>query len=77
MRFKVFLTARIYHQLFIIVLLLRNSVSGQIDWAEDEDDPGELLITSLKLSTAKKSLRSATGRQIRHPVGITMKFTCN
>ncbi|KAG5671866.1 hypothetical protein PVAND_002037 [Polypedilum vanderplanki] len=39
MRLKLFLTTRIYHQLFIIVLLLRNSVSGQIDWAEDEDDP--------------------------------------
>jgi hypothetical protein len=35
--------SRIYHQLFIIILLLRNSVSGQIDWAEDEDDPGEFL----------------------------------
>lgn len=42
MRLKILVTTRIYHQLFIIVLLLRNSVSGQIDWAEDEDDPGKI-----------------------------------
>ncbi|XP_070492638.1 uncharacterized protein side-III isoform X2 [Chironomus tepperi] len=39
MRFKILVTSRIYHQLFIIILLLRNCVSGQIDWAEDDDDP--------------------------------------
>lgn len=32
---------RIYPQLFILILLLRKSVSAQIDWAEDEDDPGK------------------------------------
>lgn len=38
MKFK---AIRIYPQLFILILLLRNSVSAQIDWAEDEDDPGK------------------------------------
>lgn len=42
MKLKAVLSSRqIYQQLFILILLLRNSVSAQIDWAEDEDDPGE------------------------------------
>lgn len=38
MKFK---AIRIYPQLFILILLLRDTVSAQIDWAEDEDDPGK------------------------------------
>lgn len=40
MKLKVIATSRVYQQLFILILLLQNSVSGQIDWAEDDDDPG-------------------------------------
>jgi hypothetical protein len=32
----------IYQKLFVLVLLVQHSVSGQIDWAEDDDDPGIL-----------------------------------
>ncbi|CRK88280.1 CLUMA_CG002059, isoform B [Clunio marinus] len=39
MKLKVIVTSRVYQKLFILVLLLQNSVSGQIDWAEDDDDP--------------------------------------
>lgn len=42
MKLKILVTSRVYQQLFILVLLLQNSVSGQIDWAEDDDDPGWL-----------------------------------
>lgn len=42
MKLKVIATSRVYQQLFILILLLQNSVSGQIDWAEDDDDPGEI-----------------------------------
>jgi hypothetical protein len=42
MKLKIIITSRVYQQLFILVLLLQNSVSGQIDWAEDDDDPGKL-----------------------------------
>jgi hypothetical protein len=31
----------ILYKLIFILLILRNIVSGQIDWAEDDDDPGE------------------------------------
>lgn len=41
MKLKIIVTSKVYQQLFIFVLLLQNSVSGQIDWAEDDDDPGE------------------------------------
>lgn len=40
MKLKVIATSRVYQQLFILILLLQNTVSGQIDWAEDDDDPG-------------------------------------
>lgn len=41
MKLKIIITSRVYQQLFILILLLQNSVSGQIDWAEDDDDPGK------------------------------------
>lgn len=45
---------RIYPQLFILILLLRNSVSAQIDWAEDEDDPGKHLQNNLLTKCERK-----------------------
>lgn len=41
MKLRLIVTSRVYQQLFILILLLQNSVSGQIDWAEDDDDPGK------------------------------------
>jgi len=40
MKLKIIVTSRVYQKLFIFILLLQNTVSGQIDWAEDDDDPG-------------------------------------
>lgn len=40
MKLKIIPTSKVYQQLFILILLLQNSVLGQIDWAEDDDDPG-------------------------------------
>lgn len=40
MKLKILPTSKVYQQLFILILLLQNSVLGQIDWAEDDDDPG-------------------------------------
>lgn len=41
MKLKIIPTSKVYQQLFILILLLQNSVLGQIDWAEDDDDPGK------------------------------------
>lgn len=41
MKLKITPTSKVCQQLFILILLLQNSVLGQIDWAEDDDDPGK------------------------------------
>lgn len=40
MKPKTLPTSKVFQQLFILILLLQNYVLGQIDWAEDDDDPG-------------------------------------
>lgn len=38
---KLKISTRIFQNLFFLLLLLRSTVSAQIDWAEDDDDPGK------------------------------------
>lgn len=42
-----------FQNCIILLILLRNTVFGQIDWAEDDDDPGKSIF-HLKLSCPKK-----------------------
>lgn len=41
---KLKISTRIFQKLFFLLLLLRSTVSAQIDWAEDDDDPGKFQI---------------------------------
>lgn len=41
---KLKISKRIFQNLFLLLLLLRSTVSAQIDWAEDDDDPGKFKI---------------------------------
>ena len=48
---KLKISTRIFQNLFFLLLLLRSTVSAQIDWAEDDDDPGKQKLYKILQST--------------------------
>lgn len=49
---KLKISTRIFQNLFFLLLLLRSTVSAQIDWAEDDDDPGKPKFSSTLINNS-------------------------
>ena len=63
-----------FQNCIIILLVLRNTVFGQIDWAEDDDDPGKSIF-HLKSSCPKKiQLKSQKLKHLTSPKTTAAKI---